>query len=64
MSECSYTAETQHVQRFHHVQATERIPSSGHIQISGYLQPGWSYSSDPAARPLKNQGQTYAAFAF
>lgn len=64
MSECSYTAQTQHVQHFHHVQATECIPSSGHIPISGFLQPGWSYSSDPAARPLKNQGQTYAAFAF
>lgn len=59
-----YTTQTQHVQPFHHIQAGEHICSSGHIHISGYQQPGWSSSSDLAARPLKNQGQTYPAFAF
>lgn len=59
-----YKTLTHDVQHFHHVQARERISSSGHIQISGYQQPGWSYSSDPPARLLKNQGQTYPAFTF
>lgn len=48
-----YTAQRQHVQHFYHVYDGEHISSSGLIQISGYQQPGWSYSSDAAARPLK-----------